>query len=759
MGVLDGINLDNVPGAAPHAAPGADDRRVYGPQSGGGAKTGGVLDGINLDNVPSRDAVPAPVKKVEEPGTSPRTNRVANEDVPDLSFGDVASGALHNLKGSAVGVAKGIGDAVMNPMRTLGAVGDLAKGTLSKGMGAMGVPMDPEHKEQNERVVNALMDHYKDRYSSWNRIKNTVATDPVGAAMDIPTPISLGAGTAANIVGKTGTLGKALSGVSKVAGAMDPVNAAVKLAGQVVRVPNALLKPVTSVTAQVPKSALDLAESAGRVKDPALRDAFNRHFNGHGDEREILDAAQAALDRAGDDASAEYGSTMAGQAAAARMPNYTEIQSASDYLPTHINGVGAVPRGQFAQRNALAAEIKNMVDDYAANPAKHNYVELDRLKRAVNDKAREYGVNSRSPAGHDVSMVTDEISAELNRIAPGYNDLMDTWRAHRNRVNDLTKGLGIGANANATTALAKMMRQQKTPAGRNLIEALAEHDPTLPYMLAGATLNPWAHGSLLQRAFDVGIASAGAIAASHPLGALSALSTSPKLMGKVQYGIGSMQRAGLGPKGRAGAYAAYESNWRDPLEGDKSPGADPNQPRGERNFNRGNIEDGPFAKSQPGYAGTDGRFAKFKDPASGDAASDALIQTKFRTGKDTVRKLISSWTPPRRAGGDNDDAVVEQKIAYIARKLGVNPDQRLDGSSSDLRRRMFEALSETENGAPVVRAARARGGRIIDHDREAQRLISAAESGLKDQNKTTEPLLNLHDDAVAAALKTADSYI
>jgi hypothetical protein len=50
--------------------------------------------------------------------------------------------------------------------------------------------------------------------------------------------------------------------------------------------------------------------------------------------------------------------------------------------------------------------------------------------------------------------------------------------------------------------------------------------------------------------------------------------------------------------------------------------------RGERNFNPGNIEDGDFARSLPGYAGSDGRFAKFESMDHGYNAIESLLALK-----------------------------------------------------------------------------------------------------------------------------------
>lgn len=94
--------------------------------------------------------------------------------------------------------------------------------------------------------------------------------------------------------------------------------------------------------------------------------------------------------------------------------------------------------------------------------------------------------------------------------------------------------------------------------------------------------------------------------------------------------------------------------------------------RGERNNNPGNIENGPYAKSQPGYAGTDGRFAKFDSPEAGAKAQENLLAKSYLDkGHNTPSKVI--W----RYGndpGEGDDPAVRNYIKYVSNKLGIGPN-------------------------------------------------------------------------------------
>ena len=64
----------------------------------------------------------------------------------------------------------------------------------------------------------------------------------------------------------------------------------------------------------------------------------------------------------------------------------------------------------------------------------------------------------------------------------------------------------------------------------------------------------------------------------------------------------------------------------------------------ERN-NPGNIINGPWAQSLPGYKGTDGKFAIFDTPQHGVAALDQNLQNYASKGINTPFGVASTWAP------------------------------------------------------------------------------------------------------------------
>lgn len=94
------------------------------------------------------------------------------------------------------------------------------------------------------------------------------------------------------------------------------------------------------------------------------------------------------------------------------------------------------------------------------------------------------------------------------------------------------------------------------------------------------------------------------------------------------------------------------------------------QTRADRNNNPGNIEDGAFARRQPGYAGGDGRFARFASADHGFAAMQTLLGGYLRRGKNTLSEIIGTWAP----SSEND---VGAYVAHVSKLTGIKPGQRV----------------------------------------------------------------------------------
>ncbi len=60
-----------------------------------------------------------------------------------------------------------------------------------------------------------------------------------------------------------------------------------------------------------------------------------------------------------------------------------------------------------------------------------------------------------------------------------------------------------------------------------------------------------------------------------------------------------------------------------------------------------------------------------------------------------MRGVIERYAPRRRNGGDNTDAQVNNYIAYVARRMGMSPDQQIDQNYTSP---LAQAMREFETG-------------------------------------------------------------
>ena len=86
--------------------------------------------------------------------------------------------------------------------------------------------------------------------------------------------------------------------------------------------------------------------------------------------------------------------------------------------------------------------------------------------------------------------------------------------------------------------------------------------------------------------------------------------------------------------------------------------------------NPGALKDGPFARSQPGYAGASGGFATFKTPEEGIRAQENLLRSAYvGKGFNTIDKIVNRYAPP---GPENSAASVSNYKKYIAQRTGLD---------------------------------------------------------------------------------------
>jgi len=204
--------------------------------------------------------------------TAPKVER-------ERSLLDTAGEAIQNIPSSGAEFVKGMAEAVMNPIDTAGAMLDLAAGGLNR---AVPKPVrdfinrfdtDPAATKRAVQTAQQVGGMYRQRYGSAEAIKRTIATDPVGAAADLSTILSGGAGAvragskvAARVAPTVAPkLARTADVLTKAAARTNPVNAMAPIA----KIAPKILEraPVAAQSFVSPKQSAYLAAAEGRAPE------------------------------------------------------------------------------------------------------------------------------------------------------------------------------------------------------------------------------------------------------------------------------------------------------------------------------------------------------------------------------------------------------------------------------------------------------------------------------------------------------------
>jgi hypothetical protein len=89
------------------------------------------------------------------------------------------------------------------------------------------------------------------------------------------------------------------------------------------------------------------------------------------------------------------------------------------------------------------------------------------------------------------------------------------------------------------------------------------------------------------------------------------------------------------------------------------------------------------------------QFQSFSNPQQGIQAQEALLGRYMGHGLNSVSAIVEHYAPRQSRGGDNTDAQVNNYIAYVSRRLGVNPNNPLPPSVLP---QLGQAMREFETG-------------------------------------------------------------
>jgi hypothetical protein len=174
---------------------------------------------------------------------SARQNVSAEAPRRNYEMGEIPAAALKNLPRSATEAVSGLYQAATNPLDTLETLRQVIGGGAYNALPApaqkfvMDVSSDPARLQKSIATADAVGGIYKERYGDFDKVKRTLAEDPVGAITDLSTLFSGGAAVA----GKAG-LAKTAAGLTTAANLTNPLNVVTKPVEMYAKSKNALLQ-------------------------------------------------------------------------------------------------------------------------------------------------------------------------------------------------------------------------------------------------------------------------------------------------------------------------------------------------------------------------------------------------------------------------------------------------------------------------------------------------------------------------------------
>lgn len=466
---------------------------------------------------------------------------------PTLSARDVTMGAIKNAPSSALEFGKSLVYPFMHPIETAQGIKDVTLGGLQK-LREMSPPeLRGSAPPFDTRAVDAVKQHFADRYGGAENIKGTIAKDPVGVLADVSIlPTIVGGG----LIRAPGVLGK-LGEVAQTTGrALDPVGVAGKVVGAVEPVVSHTLGQLTGAGATSIREAYQAGRSGGDIAK-----AFLDQLHGDAPSDAVAQTARAAVDKMRQDRGAAYRADMN---AINRDPAVLDFKPISDAVGA-VSSTGTF-NGKVINKSAASTweNINQVVEEWRkADPAQFHTVEgLDALKKAIGDirDSTEFGTPSRKAADQVYNAVKDQIVKQ----APQYGKTMKAYEEASSVLNELDRALSLNERAGVDTAIRKLQSIMRNNANANYGRR-AELGRTLEG--AGAdTLFPQLAGQMLSSPTPRGLqgqaATVGGIGAmmTNPMYLAGLPLMSPRVVGEAAYLLGANSR-GTTPTARAVAEA------------------------------------------------------------------------------------------------------------------------------------------------------------------------------------------------------------
>ena len=458
--------------------------------------------------------------------------------------------------------------------------------------------------ERLDKMADETGQYYKDRYGGWKEIKQTVATDPAGFALDFTGASGVARNLAKTAVKNTykGTQkvadkllnknpllnqplpnnkavpqrlqSKTLENVgnavdSKIAGIENSLNPLSLLGTGVNYAGSGLINSIDLMTGRVGATAVKGALKAGVESIPTMGGRLNP-FNYTKTGKAMKDRVQGFNDarkgKIDDVAITNLAKNKLTQAQILKNKAYKKemdsikndsVDGAFENIRKSLDDA----KKQFSETNGattdpamakMLAEMEKRIARFEADPRLQNVAGVDALKRNLQTIVDSIDIGNKSMRTAGQSVVRS-VQQSLVQSNPKYAQIMKKYADESEFIDvDVGKTLGVTSRANIETMFNKLMKttQETQKSKGRAIQSLDEFGET-------GQLLPQIIGSIFNRAQPrggiglAGVLSAGAITGGALTGSLAyvvpfLLAQSPKMMGAILYKMG---QAGSVPTG------------------------------------------------------------------------------------------------------------------------------------------------------------------------------------------------------------------
>lgn len=496
----------------------------------------------------------------QEKTTTAAPTETPKAETPSRTWPEVGMSAIKNAPSSAIEFGKSMAYPVMHPLETANTLlHDLPLGAAEKaGM----IDQGGEYSGKLDKIGG----FFKDRYGGVENIKNTLATDPVGAAADAATVLSGGGGLAARAPGIVGRVGEVASTAGRMVDPLSAVSAGVRGAGQVGS------EMIGGMMTHTGGKSLRAAAEAGYEGGEAAK-VFQANMRGAEPLENVVADARNAVRKIRQERGAEYREGMTGVGADKTVLDFGKIDDALIDVANvkTYKGQNISPKTQEI-RTEIAQEIQNW---RSLNPAEYHTAEgIDALKQKIGD------IRDATPFATPQRVVADRAYQAIRQTivdqVPEYAKVMKGYEEASKQIKELERALSLDPKASIDTALRKLQSVLRDNVNTNygqrakLAEFLVNAGaPNLMEKLAGQALSTWTPRGLAKLVgTEILATGAGALGAGTALGAAGAGALalplmSPRLMGEASYYTG---KAAAHAPPREVAQGAYQLG-RGPLAG------------------------------------------------------------------------------------------------------------------------------------------------------------------------------------------------